>query len=85
MILQWIIVFVCVFVSEVLWTFYIKYISIDDEHRSGLYAGYVMFFSGLATTLYVVSMWLLIPAVVSAYISTRLTVRYNKKKNNGRL
>lgn len=76
---DWVLVFVAIFLSDVCWATYIKYVHASKPLLSGFWA-VALFIPGAFVTLsYVQNHWLLIPASIGAFSGTAITVWWNKK------
>ena len=81
MILESVIIFLSMFIVDVLYAIYLKSIENNKPLFASFMAMTVFFVASIATIGYVDNHWLLIPACVGAFTGTYVGVMYNIKKN----
>jgi len=81
--IEYVIVFLSMFVVDVLYAIYLKSIENNKPLFASFMATIVFFVASIATIGYVDNHWLLIPACAGAFAGTWVGVKYNisKKKH----
>ena len=74
-------VFVAVAVLDAFWTKYFLATKNKLAVKAGNYSALIMAFSGLVTRAYNHDGWLLVPAVMGAFVGTYIAVKYHKDEN----
>jgi hypothetical protein len=80
--IEYIIVFLSMFVVDVLYAIYLKSIENNKPIFASFMATIVFFVASIATIGYIDNHWLLVPACMGAFTGTWVGVMYNIKKKN---
>jgi len=78
--LEYIIVFLSMFVVDVFYAIYLKSIENNKPIFASFMAMIVFFVASIATIGYIDNHWLLIPACMGAFVGTWVGVKYNISK-----
>lgn len=76
--LNCILVFILMFVTDVVWTVYFNFISQKLPKQAAISGVLIYLLSSCVTLKYVENVWYLIPAMLGAYFGTYFTVKYMK-------
>ncbi len=79
-ILESIIAFVAMFVTDICWAVYVVSVKNDDAFRSSLWALFLFLCGSVAVIGYTSNPWLLIPAGAGAFAGTYAGVLMNRNK-----
>ena len=80
--LEYIIVFLSMFVVDVFYAIYLKSIENNKPIFASFMATIVFFVASIATIGYIDNHWLLVPACMGAFAGTWVGVMYNIKKKS---
>lgn len=76
---QIVITFFALFVTDVAWAFYINKVKNGSPLQSALWATFMFGIGAVGTISYVHNAWLLVPALLGAFVGTYVGVLLNKQ------
>ena len=74
-----IVAFLSMFVVDILYGIFIKYVNQEKEVQAGIFSGLIYFVACIATIDFIENHWLLIPATIGAGLGTYVGVLINKR------
>ena len=74
-----VLVFVLIFVLDILWVFYMKHVHLENAHRSAATSSVLYLMSATVVMQYTSDHRYVIPAVLGAYAGTYVAVQLAKK------
>lgn len=78
--LQWTIVLVAMFVTDICWAYYIRRVKDAQALQSSLWAVFLFLTGAVGAISYVNNPWFLIPATLGAFVGTFSAVYLDGKK-----
>jgi uncharacterized membrane protein YfcA len=76
--LEYFITFVAVFLTDILYVYFVKAIQHDEPLQAGLWSVVVTFTASVAVINYTADHWALIPALLGAFAGTWIGMKYRK-------
>lgn len=73
--LQSVVVFVSMAAGDFAWTKYMLHAAAKNPHRAALWNAVIIAFGAISVVSYTSNHWLLIPAMLGAYVGTFVAVR----------
>ncbi len=83
-VIQIIVTFLALFVTDVCWAFYIGKVKEGNSFHAAKWAVFLYVTSAIGTIGIVSNPWLLIPAALGAFAGTFLAVKWDSKKNSSK-
>jgi hypothetical protein len=77
--MKWIVVFVLMLVTDVVWTVYIRRVGQGHALQSAVMATALLAMGGFVVVSYTENHWMLIPACLGSFVGTYFTVRWEKR------
>jgi hypothetical protein len=71
------IVFVAVFIADIIWVFYIKYVAMSKAIRASMMAVIVYVLSAIVIVTYISNIWYLLPASIGSYFGTYTAIKFH--------
>lgn len=73
--LQGVVVFVAVMAADFAWTKYMMYAAAKNPHRAALWNTVIIALGSVSVVSYTENHWMLIPALLGAYLGTYVAVK----------
>lgn len=77
---QWILVFVALFVTDILWAFYIDAVKDAIPLKSAMWAALMFGVGTIGVISYVTNPWLVLPAFLGCFFGTYTGVWWNNRR-----
>jgi hypothetical protein len=78
--IHFLLVFLATLLADVCWTLYFQRVAAKRAHASAFWSSAIIALGAFTITEYTRSPWLILAAVLGAYIGTWLTVRFGAKE-----
>jgi hypothetical protein len=75
---NYILVFLVVGIGDIFWTRLMQSVAVDNGHKAGLNSVFIIMASVYLNRAYNHDGWYVIPAIMGAYLGTRLPIEYKK-------
>jgi hypothetical protein len=82
--INWIVTFLSLFVTDILYTYYLKAVQKDEAFKASLWITVIFIVSCVAVIHYTTDRTLMIPAALGAFSGTYVGIKFKKNETNDR-
>jgi len=74
--LKWIVIFIALFFTDIVWALYIRWSSQGKAARAGIASIFIYVIGAFTIGEFIKDVWVLIPASIGCFAGTYVTIKY---------